>query len=428
MKKAASFFRRLRPIERAFTLSNEAAPLCVVCVLHLASPSLTPQNIQAALARLQQRHPLLRAGIVKRRGRFYFRQLAKVRPLAFAALTAQSPEAWRQTAEAALNATFPLEGPLLKCWYVSDAEWSRSQLILCFHHAIVDGTSARLILHEMLSLCGGVPLPGTLPEPTEARFPPAFRLPRSLGRWLSFGARQLAAERSYQQDGLTAPIPAHSANATINLRLSPAVSRALQVRAGRAGLSLNSVLLAALTRTVYRHRHPERAAGLARAISFVDLRDALQPPVPEQQLGCYISLLRLTIPLAREQSVWEVAAALRRAIFKASRAGEVYLMSLLSPWLIRMTFGLQTSRLGLSALSFIGKLDLAPHYGPIELRDVTAFITNNRFGPEFSAFGKILFGAIGLDLTYLTAECDRSQAEEMVEELKATLEDLAKSA
>lgn len=36
----------------------------------------------------------------------------------------------------------------------------------------------------------------------------------------------------------------------------------------------------------------------------------------------------------------------------------------------------------------------APLWGD-PLNNVMAFITNNRFGPEFSAFGKVLFVSIG---------------------------------
>ena len=83
-------------------------------------------------------------------------------------------------------------------------------------------------------------------------------------------------------------------------------------------------------------------------------------------------------------------------------------------------------RLGISALSFMGKLELDRHYGSIELRDVSTYITNNRFGPQFSAFGKILHGSIGLDFTYLPAEMSATHAAQLVQEVRQTLEEISK--
>jgi hypothetical protein len=90
-----------------------------------------------------------------------------------------------------------------------------------------------------------------------------------------------------------------------------------------------------------------------------------------------------------------------------------------------MVLKLRNMRLGVTALSFIGKLDLEPKYGSIQLHNVNAFISNNPLGPEFSAFGKILFGSIGLDFNYLTAEMDALQAEGILQKTKESLENIA---
>ncbi|HMQ89522.1 MAG TPA: hypothetical protein PKB07_18120 [Flavilitoribacter sp.] len=418
--------RKLNPIEQAFTLSNDAMPLCVVCVLQLCDGP-DAMELEAALAGLQSRHALLKAGIHKAGGQYYFHQLAPLSPIPLNLAEQKGPDAWQAVAEGALNTIFDRRGPLMKCWYLTGVNERDCELIVCFHHAIIDGISARLILHELLSLAGGIELPPPVPGGAVPVFPGAFRGLRWIGQILRFAGRQMRAEWAYKKAGMIAPIPAGSENAVVSFRLSPEISRKLTVRIGREGLSLNTVLLAAITQVVAGRNYAGKKKRLARILSFADLRPSVVPAVSDQELGCYVSMLRLSVPVAEETTLSELSSQVRKAIYKASRQGEVFILSKISKQLVGMVLRLKNQRLGVSALSFIGKLDLDQQYGPIGLKHVSAFITNNRFGPEFSAFGKILFGAISLDFTYLTAETGPDLAQEMAEEIRAALENMADS-
>jgi len=416
--------RPLNAIEQAFTISNEAHPLCVVCVLHLSSGP-DAAVLTNALEQLQSRHQLLQAGIVKMKGRYFFHRLSPARPIPLQMIRRLDADTWRTAAEDLLNTQFDTSGPLMKCSYLPDSGDGNSELLLCFHHAIIDGTSARLILHELLSLSGGVSLHEPTPSPGLRKFPPAYRNMGFARLLFGFMGRQLEGNVRYKIAGMTSAIPVHSKNAILSFRLSPEISRKLSVRAGREGLSMNSVLLAALTNAVIRHKHGGKAMRLARVVSFAELRGAVIPPVSDQELGCYISMLRFEVPISQTQSISELAAYIRKALFRAGRRGEIFIMFKIARYLIRMVLRLRNQRLGISALSYIEKLDLDPQYGSIRLHNVMAFITNNRFGPGLSSFGKILFGSIGLDITYLTSETDASEAEQMMDEVRETLERFA---
>lgn len=418
--------RKLNPIEQAFTLSNDAMPLCVVSVLQLCDGP-DAAELEAALAGLQSRHTLLQAGIHKAGGQYYFHQLAPLLPIPLSLAERTGPDAWQAVAGEALNTIFDRRGPLMKCWYLTASDERNSELIICFHHAIIDGISARLILHELLSLAGGIELPAPVSNDTIPVFPAAFRGLRWLGQLIRFGGRQMRAEWAYKKAGMIAPIPAGSENAIVSLRLSPETSRKLTVRIGREGLSLNTVLLAAITQVVAARNYAGKKKRLARILSFADLRPTVIPAVSDQELGCYVSMLRLSVPVPEGISLPALSAQVRKAIYKASRQGEVFILSKMSKSLVGMVLRLKNQRLGVSALSFIGKLELDPQYGRIGLKHVSAFITNNRFGPEFSAFGKILFGAISLDFTYLTAEVSPGRAQAMAEEIREALERIADS-
>jgi hypothetical protein len=411
-------------MEQAFTISNARLPLCVVCVLHVSE---LPDELEwkEVLQQLQARHELLRCGIKKLGGKWYFRSIDPLRPLALEQIERVDEDHWKTIAEAALNTIFETEGPLMKCWLLRNRRSKDQELIVCFHHAIIDGSAARLILHEILSLAGGSELPEPVPTPATALLPTSFRGINVVRKLSHFMLRQLKREWIYKQRGLRNAIPPHSENAVISLRLSPDTSRKLAVRAGRAGLGLNSILLAAILQASVRYRYGDHSKDLARVLSFVDLRPAMEPPVSPQALGCYISMLRLEVALSSEISTWQLAREIHSALFKAGRRGEVFAMFKMSKQLVRMAMGLKIMRLGVSAISFIGRLDLLAEYGPVRLREVRAFITNNQYGPELSAFGKILFGSIGLDFTYLTAETSREQAEQMIGEIQYTLEKMA---
>ena len=425
MDSNQDIIRGLSHIEEALTISNDAYPLCVVCVLHLANgPEINV--IEAGLAQLQGRHPLLQASISKIKGRFYFKKLNPIQKLELIVVEREEATTFQTIAEQALNTTFAKTGPLMKCWYLPNPEKGLCKLIVCFHHAIIDGTSARLLLHELLSLLGKVALPEA-PPMVSPKFPSALRGHRLLKWILTFGGRQLKEEWNYKRKGLTSPIPVESRNATLSFKLSSATSRRLSVRAGRAGLSMNSILLAAITLALCRHRHEIQGTRRVRAISFADLRSSLVPPLSRYELGCYISMMRLDVPFTLDQSVWQLAEHIRSAIFKASRRGEVLLMAIMSKYLFKMALLLRNTRLGVSGLSFIGTLDLKPQYGTICLQHVEAFITNNCFGPEFSAFGKVLFGCISLDFTYLPSEMGPGQARQIMENIKEILENIANS-
>lgn len=91
---------------------------------------------------------------------------------------------------------------------------------------------------------------------------------------------------------------------------------------------------------------------------------------------------------------------------------------------MKVSFGLQQFRLANAALSYIGPLNLQRQYGDIALLNIKAFITNNRLGPSLTAFGKYLFGKISLDLNYLTSEFEKEEIDEMIADIKASLQDI----
>ncbi|MCB0846993.1 MAG: hypothetical protein KDE26_27270, partial [Bacteroidetes bacterium] len=275
---------------------------------------------------------------------------------------------------------------------------------------------------ELMSLISDVPLEKIVKNHYSKH---AKQLEISFFRALGFISRQLKGEWKYLKKGAKAPIPPSPENTTLRFRLSVEQTRKLTLAAGRKKLSLNSLISAVMTREVIQRLHLEEKPTLGRAICFADLRTIMPHSPPASALGCYTSMIRMDIPLRPNQDIWEMAENVKRGIFQSNRRGDIQVMTKLSKYLFRMAISMKKMRLGNTALSFIGKLDLKPMYGSVELNDVNAFITNNQFGPELSAFGKIFRGQLGLDFTYLSSELEDAKAREIVMNIQETLEKIA---
>src|SRR4051794_13271223 len=116
-----SWERPLSPAERAVWLLDQAAPLNGVIVAQLRGRAPTVEELRVALARLQARHPLLRArvdGQVAARPRFVVGE--GVPEASIRRALRQGAESWRAEAEAEINTPFaPEGGPLLRAVLVA---------------------------------------------------------------------------------------------------------------------------------------------------------------------------------------------------------------------------------------------------------------------------------------------------------------------
>ena len=137
-----TLIRPLSPIEQAFTISNESSPLCIVCVLQLVHRP-EPNKIGEAMNKLQSRHQLLRAGIRKRLRGYAFYELDPIPLLELDAVVRRDADSWREACERQLNSGVSRSGPLMRCCYVWSPDAEEAELLVVFHHAIADGTSAR---------------------------------------------------------------------------------------------------------------------------------------------------------------------------------------------------------------------------------------------------------------------------------------------
>jgi hypothetical protein len=408
-------------MEEALTLTGNVFPMCIVTVLHLTNGP-NSERVQQALDTLQSRHVLLQCSIEQYRSGQWFRRNADAACIPFEVTESSSRSGWKEAATAALNTPIPSRGPLMRCHLVEQAGNPECELILSFHHAMVDAGTCRLLLHELLCLCNDLPL-APAPVFSEASVPATGR------GWiylLRFVYSMFVREWNYRRKGIRQSVPLHSTNGFQSIQFTPEVTRKLMVVSGRMGFSLNAVLMAALTRTVVQQQYANPDQTLARLVSFIDLREIGASTKHAYAPGCEVSMMPFDTAYTPDLSLSSLAGQIHRAIVSAGRRGDAVYLYKLAPLMMRMVLKKQRMRLGITALSFMGSLDLQPVYGATVLREVSAFVPTNKLGPGFSAFAKTLFGSLSLHFTYLTAEFSDTEAERMALQVKEILEDLAK--
>ncbi|MBV8063732.1 MAG: hypothetical protein JOY51_09055 [Nevskia sp.] len=116
------------------------------------------------------------------------------------------------------------------------------------------------------------------------------------------------------------------------------------------------------------------------ALSFVDLRGQLRPPVEPAAVGCFISLLRGLYRVRADAPFWPLARAVTRDLRQAARRGDPATGLLLVERLVRL-YGLRWARqVATVGVSNIGPVALPAAYGPFVLQDLFAASSLNGLG------------------------------------------------
>lgn len=434
--------RALGTFETAATLTNERYSFVVVVVVRLAA-ALSSERLRRGLDLLQRRHPPLAVRIVEHGGRFRY-EPEGTPPIPLRVVERAGEEHWREVTERELDARIDAAaGPLVRCTLLAPSDPSEdtpAEILLSFHHAIMDAASGTALVEELLGLCRRADGPSepwaegarALP-PVEDLFPPSHRGARGAVRSVGFLARQMADEAVYRlrtRGARPAPAAEPAGCRILPVRLSREETSAL-VRATRhRRVTLNAALGAAFLLAVHR-RLPEAAAHRARPrpmryMTFADLRPYLKPPVGADALGGYLAMMRYTIRVDggsadsggdSAEPFWGLARRITDQVAAGSRRGDKLWSVLFSERVMRMMLGQRTERMAHTAVSYSGvtRLDATG------VRGLHAFVSNLPVGPEYTALARMFEGELLLDVLYLDTDMDRPRARAVADGILATL-------
>ncbi len=167
---------------------------------------------------------------------------------------------------------------------------------------------------------------------------------------------------------------------------------------------------------------------IMRAVIWIDLRPYLDQHVGEEVLGCYISLLRFLIRVDPGNGFTALAADVQRQIERIARRGDRLPAAQLSAALTRLAVCWPISRLGTVALSHATAPAIRSAYGPVTVREVRAFVSNNRIGAELAAVSGLNQGALWCDLLYLDSDYGEATATALGDGLLSVLRQFSERA
>jgi hypothetical protein len=440
--------RPLVGTERALFTFSRLSPINLVVLVRLDGPviyDLLPQ----ALAALQERHPLLRARIAGPRNRPRFavsrnggQPAHGVGPIPLRILRtgdhgdANDTDPALVVVQEEMNTAFHAgRGPLARVTYIYGGTEAHD-LVLTLNHAIADGTSTANLMHELLEWCGArlgsdtpappakPPLP--LPPPLTDLLPPSYSGIRRQQQSLKLAVSQARDEIEYRRGGRDSrhPVPAPGRAVTLAVSLDRESTTALVSRARRSRLTLTSVLSAALLWQANAQLYGGRP-GTMRAIVWVDLRPHLNPPVDNETLGCYVSMLRFVIKVDPGNGFDSLADEVQGSIDHAARRGDRLPAAIMSAPLARIAVRWPVGRLGTTALSYAAVPPVHDSCGPLAVRDVRAFVSNMPLGAELAGASGVARGALWFNLLYLDSELSEETALKVGEGLLATLQGFA---
>lgn len=427
--------RELGTLERALLIADQHAPFHLVSVLCLESGP-PPNVIKQSLQILQNRHPFLKARLLHEKGNYYFARLVEP-ALPFYFLPRWNADHWTYIAEVELAKRIDTEtGPLFRCTYLYSASDERADIIFSFYRPIVDASSVSQFLHELLVVCSSFmdektisPYQLSPAPPAESRFPPAFRgLPLTLNR-LRYAFQRELEDVFYQLRTRRKRIPLihhhGSPGHILSIQLPEDLTESLAQRARKENLTLNSVLNAAMLLAVNRHLYAGQQVFM-RTFSFASLRPYVQPPLGDEDLACYVALLRYTVLVSGGGDFWSLARSLHKKIYSSLKSGDKFVAATLAEHLmIRLTHS-QSSRMAATALDYSGVVPVQPVYGSVRVTGLHGFVSAYDLGPEFSAEAQIFNNQLFLDFTYLEADMSREEAKAIVEEIKSILKSALK--
>ena len=141
MKRKMFFFERLLYVDGRTPVN------CLITAR--IKGEIAEENLQAALKKVQGKHPLLSAHVVKEGSRPYFSFSANPKRIPIRVVDRHSEEEWRHVTAVEWKTPFNVhEGPLVRLVWIKSQ--GVSELMLVGHHCICDGASLVAIFREVL--------------------------------------------------------------------------------------------------------------------------------------------------------------------------------------------------------------------------------------------------------------------------------------
>jgi NRPS condensation-like uncharacterized protein len=276
-------YDRIRPLHFMITAN-------IIGTLHL-------EQLQQALVKVQQRHPLLNVKIALDRSEIPW-VVEDTGSIPVRLVERHSPHQWQQEVERELATPFDWhQAPLIRLVLIRGDD--ASDLIISCHHAISDGMSVIFLLRDILQMLGTAEraLPTLLPRP-----PYAQSIPSSDPKSASSFEPSLATTQTQ------ATVPANSRPRLHTRSLSTAETSEIVHACKQAQTTVHAAICAAFLLTIAQQPQFDAAVPL-KCMTAIDIRRFL--PVVEDDFGSYYVLKVTAHSIDPALSLWDLAHAVK---------------------------------------------------------------------------------------------------------------------
>jgi hypothetical protein len=417
--------RALGSFEKAALVSNNYAPFNVTSVIRMQNAP-APEAVQRALDQLQQTHPLLKSIIVETENGPWFQEVTSAPKIPLEIIEDPSDTLWKLIAEQEMGYSFSKEKPpMAKAVYIiSD---SKGDFILTSHHALIDGSAGAYLIEQFLKLCADPNYtcpPAPIPEIKNDNLPLGYHGRKKISKLARFALSQLSSEITYQIEnvGKRTPKVRHGGQGkVISISLTKELTNKIANQGRRERVTLNSILNAAQLLAVNKILYSGEKAAM-QTFSFADLRPYLQPEIPPNSLGGWVTLFRILLDVSGKVPFWDFVKTLHQKITDSLNRGDKYNAFLTSEALLKMMIKMDAFRFGSSAINYGGVLPIHNQYGDIKVTSIHGLVSGYDLAPELSSQARIFNDQIIWDFIYLSTDMDETTALQLVNEIISILE------
>jgi hypothetical protein len=356
---------------------------------------LTTELLHEALAVLQCRHPLLRAGVTGTTTPAFVERPNAPVPVSRHPRTAVDD--WIAVVEGGLPQQFDVRrGPLLRVvWLDGSALGLPDVLIFLTCHIVTDGFSSSTMAAECLEIlaaldAGEIPSRASTPMPTctSELLPDDARGVVGAGR-----VAQLLVRQAFQTAwARPAPLPSEpAALRDCRTRILPyvlplAVVERLAEHAKTNGASLHAALLAAkliAAATLIEARGGPHPTPIAlAAVSTTNIRARLRSAALDHELAARVGGIRGVTAVRGDSEFWPLARQVADDVRRGVAGNEDILSTLLAPMFAHVQVHMPSLAAASVQIANLGRSPVREHYGRFTVASVQAALNVCGFGPS----------------------------------------------
>ncbi len=410
-------YRHLGIEEHKLWLYDQAAPVHFTLTASIIG-ELHIDQLQHALIRVQQRHPLLNVRIVSdRSGQPWLVEDSSSIPLRV--VKRQSEQQWQQEVERELSHPFDWnQAPLIRMVLVHARDIS--ELIITCQHSVADGMSTVYLLRDILQVIG---ISDSQQQVLPERPPYEYLTPNFTQKFQASSKDNLAKSQLEFVNNLTyqkPTLPKNSHPRLLSWSISTEETTTLIHRCQQERTTVHAAICAAFLLTISQENEPDKnndfkQPSKLKCFSPVNIRIFLTSNIQED-FGLYLAAITTDHDVTPALNLWDFARLMKYQLNQRMLPDQIFvhlpqiedfISTFPSPSSVKDLFWeVNSYDIGVSNL---GRLNIPQQYGQLELAAIygpalTTHYTNDRFVGVATLKNKMFFTLVYSVAEFLPAQ------------------------